>query len=99
MLLVVTPQRGAWGAKPPSLTDFWLCLEKDRLVRLLAVGGMGAKPPPKKGGLGAKPPSLEIPNSVTGCYVFFTSFPAFHHLFTPPKTPSFPTGVLRDFEW
>ena len=25
-------------------------------------------------------------------YVFFVVFPAFHHLFTPPKTPSFPTG-------
>ena len=23
---------------------------------------------------------------------FFVVFPAFHHLFTPPKTPSFPTG-------
>ena len=48
-----------------------------------------------KGGLGAKPPSLEIPNSVTGSVMFFVVFPAFHHLFTPPKTPLFPTGLVE----
>ena len=52
------------------------------------------KPPPTKGGLGAKPPSLEIPNSVTVSVMYFVVFPAFHNLFTPPKTPSFPTGPV-----
>ena len=60
-------------------------------------GVVGAKPPPlKKGGLGVKPLSLEIPNSVTGSVMFFTSFPAFHHLLTPPKTSPFPTGPAID---
>ena len=53
---------------------------------------MGAKPPPLKGGLGGEAPSFEIPNSVTGSVMFFVVFPAFHHLFTPPKTPFFSTG-------
>ena len=46
----------------------------------------GQSPPPKKGGLGGagEAPSLEIPNSVTGSVMYFTSFPAFHHIFTPP---------------
>ena len=46
----------------------------------------GAKPLTYEAG------SLEIPNSVTGSVMFFVVFPAFHHLFTPPKTPFFPTG-------
>ena len=53
---------------------------------------MGGETPTYEGGLGAKPPSLEITNSVTGSFMFFVLFPAFHHLFTPPKTPFFPTG-------
>ena len=53
---------------------------------------MRAKPPPKMGGLGAKPPSLELTHFVTGSVMFFVVFPAFHNLYTPPKTPSFPTG-------
>ena len=53
---------------------------------------MGAKPPPKMGGLGAKPHSLELTHFVTGSVMFFVLFPAFHNLYTPPKTPSFPTG-------
>ena len=52
----------------------------------------GWSPPPKMGGLGAKPPSLEITHFVTGSVMFFVVFPTFRHLFTPPKTPSFPTG-------
>ena len=55
--------------------------------------GGEAKPPTFEVGTGGvKPPSLEIPNSVTGSVMFFVVFPAFHHLFTPPKTPFFPTG-------
>ena len=38
------------------------------------------------GGTGGQ--SLEIHNSVTGSVMFFSRFPAFYHLFTPPKTPS-----------
>ena len=52
---------------------------------------MRAKPP-YEGGLGGKAPSLKIPNSVTVSVMFFVVSPAFHHLFTPPKTPFFPTG-------
>ena len=40
-----------------------------------------------KGGTGGKAPSLEIPNSVAGSVMFFVGFPAFHHLFTSPKSP------------
>ena len=64
---------------------------RDEAPHLRRVVG-GETPPPKKGGLGGKAPSLEISNSVTGSAMFFVVFPAFHHLFTPPKTPSFPTG-------
>ena len=42
-----------------------------------------------KGGL-----SLEILNYVTGSVTFFVVFPAFHHLFTPRKTPFVPTEYL-----
>ena len=77
------PKMGAWRPKDPrSLADLSLCLDKVRKV-MLAVGGcggkaphlkgaekgVGAKPPPQKWGL--HPPSLEIPNSVTGRYVFY----------------------------
>ena len=67
------------------------------------MGMWGANPPPKMGGLGVKTPSLEKTNFVIGSVMFFVVFPAFCHLFTPPKTPSFPTGptsllgVLRVF--
>ena len=59
-------------------------------------------PPPRRGD-GAKLPSLEITHFVTGSVLYFVVLTAFHHLFTPPKTPSFPTspasllGVLRVF--
>ena len=52
--------------------------------------------------MGDEAPSLELTHFVTG-YVFFVVFPAFCNLYTPPKTPSFPTGpasllgVLRVF--
>ena len=49
---------------------------------------MGAKPPTYGGG---QSPQLGNTHSVTGSVMFFVVFPAFHHLFTPPKTPSFPT--------
>ena len=55
---------------------------------------MGAKPPPKMGGLGGKAPSLELTHFVTGSVMFFVVFPAFRNLFTPPKTPFFPTGPI-----
>ena len=64
---------------------------------------MGAKPPLKMGGLGVEAPSLELTHFVTGSVMFFVVFPAFCNLYTPPKTPSFPTGpasllgVLRVF--
>ena len=51
---------------------------------------MGTKPPTYEGG--TRPPSLEIPNSETSSVMFFVLFPAFHHLFTPPKTSFFSTG-------
>ena len=60
---------------------------------------MGAKPPPNMGGLGG----LELTHFVTGSGMFFVVFHAFHNLYTPPKTPFFPTGpasllvVLRGF--
>ena len=55
------------------------------------------------GGLGGKAPQLGI-NSFCDRFIYvFVVFPAFHNLYTPPKTPSFPTGpanllvVLRGF--
>ena len=44
------------------------------------------------GGLGGEAPSLELTHFVTGSVMFFVVFPAFHNLYTSPKTPSFPTG-------
>ena len=38
---------------------------------------------------------LEITHFVTGSVMFLVVFPAFRHLFTPPKTPSFPTGTAN----
>ena len=67
------------------------------------MGGLGKSPPPKIGGLEGKAPSLELTHFVTGSVMFFVVFPAFHNLYTPPKTLSFPTGptsllvVLRGF--
>ena len=40
-----------------------------------------------------RPQCLEITNFVTISVMFCVVFPAFHHLFTPPKTPSFPIGL------
>ena len=66
-------------------------------------GGAGGKAPHLEGVLGGEAPSLKITHFVTGSVMFFVVFPAFHHLFTTPKTPSFPTGpasflgVLRVF--
>ena len=53
---------------------------------------MKAKSDSCLGELGAKTPSLELTHFVTGLVMFFVVFPAFHNLYTPPKTPSFPTG-------
>ena len=53
--------------------------------------------------MGANPHSLELTHFVTGSVMFFVVFPAFHNLYTRPKTPSLPTGpasllvVLRGF--
>ena len=44
-----------------------------------------------------RPQRLEITNFVTISVMFFVVFHAFHHLFTPPKTPSFPTGPASLF--
>ena len=55
------------------------------------------------GRLGGEAPSLELTHFVTGSVMFFVFFSAFCSLYTPPKTPSFPTGpasllgVLRVF--
>ena len=55
------------------------------------------------GDWGAKPPNLELTHFVTGSVMFFVVFHAFRNLYTPPKTPFFPTGpagllvVLRGF--
>ena len=54
---------------------------------------MGGEP----GGPGGEAPRfmpqrLEITHFVTISVMFFVVFHAFHQLFTPPKTPSFPTG-------
>ena len=40
---------------------------------------------------------LEITHYVTILVMFFVVFHAFHHLFTAPKTPSFPTGPASLF--
>ena len=64
---------------------------------------MGAKPPPKIGGLGGEAPQLGINSFCDRFSCVFVVFPAFRNLYTPPKTPSFPTGpasllgVLRVF--
>ena len=44
-----------------------------------------------------RPQRLEITHFVTISVMFFVVFHAFHHLFTPPKTPSFPTGPASLF--
>ena len=38
---------------------------------------------------------LVIANTVTGCYIF-CGFPAFRHIFTPPKTTLFPNRSRLD---
>ena len=62
---------------------------------------MGGEPPGLghsiqggSGGLAPRftPQRLEITHFVTISVMFFVVFHAFHHLFTQPKTPSFPTG-------
>ena len=55
---------------------------------------MGAKPPPKMGGLGCEAPQLGINSFCDRLLCFFVVFPAFHNLFTPPKTPFFSTGPV-----
>ena len=44
-----------------------------------------------------RPQRLEITHFVTISVMFFVVFHAFHHLFTPSKTPSFPTGPASFF--
>ena len=68
---------------------------------------MGGEPGAKratayKGGSGGlahrfRPQRLEITHFVTISVMFFVVFHAFHHLFTPPKTASFPTGPASLF--
>ena len=59
-------------------------------VRGAKPPGLGHSVPGGSGGL--RPQRLEITNFVTISVMFFVVFHVFHHLFTPPKTPSFPTG-------
>ena len=70
------------------------------------MGGVPPKMGAERGVWGQSPHldgSLEITHFVTGSVMFFVVFPAFRHLYTPPKTPFFPTGpasflgVLRVF--
>ena len=50
-----------------------------------------------------RPQRLELTHFVTGSVIFFVVFHAFRNLYTPPKTPFFPTGpasllvVIRGF--
>ena len=50
-----------------------------------------------------RPQRLELTHFVTGSVIFFVVFHAFRNLYTPPKTPLFPTGpasllvVIRGF--
>ena len=75
-------------------------------------GGSGGLPPGLghriQGGSGGlaprfRPQRLELTHFVTGSVNFFVVFYAFHNLYTPPKTPFFPTGpasllvVIRGF--
>ena len=61
------------------------------------LGGPGALPPR------FRPQRLELTHFVTGSVMFFVVFHAFRNLYTPPKTPFFPTGpasllvVIRGF--
>ena len=55
-------------------------------------GGLGLATAYKGGPARFRPQHLEITHFVTLSVMFFVVFPAFYHLFTPPKTPSFPTG-------
>ena len=41
-----------------------------------------------------RPQRLELTHFVTGSVNFFVVFHAFRNLYTPPKTPFFPTGPL-----
>ena len=68
-----------WGRSPPPKRGY-------------RRGGCGGRSPHlRRGDWGAKPPSLEITHFVTFPVMFFVVFVAFHPLFTPPKTPFFPT--------
>ena len=75
-------------------------------------GGPGGLPPCLghriQGGSGGLAPRfrqqrLELTHFVTGSVMFFVVFHAFRNLYTPPKTPFFPTGpasllvVIRGF--
>ena len=66
-------------------------------------GGPGGLPPGLghrvQGGSGGlaprfRPQRLELTHFVTGSVNFFVVFHAFRNLYTPPKTPFFPTGPL-----
>ena len=63
---------------------------------------MGGEAPPNMGRLGREAPQLGI-NSFCDRLLFFVVFHAFRNLYTPPKTPFYPTGpasllvVLRGF--
>ena len=57
----------------------------------------GGKAPPLEWGTGRQSPQLGITHFVTGSVMFFVVFPAFRHLFTPPKTPSLPKGPASLF--
>ena len=91
---------GSGGAKPPSLGHG------------VQGGSVGLAPRfrPQRAQVGVqglaprlRPQRLELTHFVTGSVMFFVVFHAFRNLYTPPKTPFFPTGltsllvVLRGF--
>ena len=92
-------KQGGVGGKAPPMKQGGVGGKAPPMKR-----GLGARPPPMKGGLGAKPLSLEMPNSVTGCYVFrdFSCIsppnlpdpkpPLSQHV--PPRL----LGILRNFD-
>ena len=101
-------ERGDLGAKPPGLghgVQGWSGGLFSRFRPWRTKGGPGGLPPrfrPQRT-KGFRPQRLELTHFVTGSVMFFVVFHAFRNLYTPPKTPFFPTGpasllvVIRGF--